>query len=79
TYAGLTQVNGGGMVIGDDGHADARLAGSVSVTAGATLAGRGSIGGLVVANGASVAPGNSIGTLSVTGNLTLAAGSVYEL
>jgi outer membrane autotransporter protein len=47
---------------------------TVTVNAGATLGGTGTIVGNVVNNG-TVAPGNSIGTLNITGNYTQAAGS----
>jgi len=42
---------------------------TVTVNAGATLGGTGTIVGNVVNNG-TVAPGNSIGTLNITGNYT---------
>jgi len=80
TYTGLTTVNAGRMVVGSSvGHANARVAGAVSVASGATLGGHGSIGGNVaIASGAHLAPGNSIGALSVGGDLSLANGSVLD-
>ncbi|YBV93884.1 autotransporter domain-containing protein (plasmid) [Phyllobacteriaceae bacterium JZ32] len=78
-YGGATLVSGGGLVIGDDDHSGASLAGSVDVLSGATLGGIGTVGGLTVADGGTVAPGNSIGTLSVAGDVVLEAGSTYRV
>ncbi|MDQ0513404.1 autotransporter domain-containing protein [Ancylobacter amanitiformis] len=62
--AGLLQVNGS-------------LGGPVSVLAGGTLGGSGTIGGLTVGSGGTVAPGTSPGTITVNGNVSFAAGSTY--
>ncbi|WP_181832519.1 autotransporter-associated beta strand repeat-containing protein [Bosea caraganae] len=54
------------------------LAGSaVTVQAGATLGGSGTVGATMILANGTIAPGNSIGTLTVNGNLVLAPGSTY--
>lgn len=80
TYTGLTTVDGGKLVLGDDSHATASLAGDVKVGAAGTLGGTGTIGGNTTIDG-TLAPGNSPGTLTVAGDLTLNSGStsVFEL
>jgi outer membrane autotransporter protein len=78
TYTGLTTVADGKLIVGDDSHADAMLAGAVNVNAGGTLGGIGTVGTTTIARGATVAPGNSIGTLRVEGDIAFAAGSVYQ-
>jgi uncharacterized protein with beta-barrel porin domain len=50
--------------------------GLVTVNAGGTLGGTGTINDVVV-NGGTLAPGNSIGTLNVAGSLTFTAASSY--
>jgi uncharacterized protein with beta-barrel porin domain len=50
--------------------------GLVTVNAGGTLGGTGTIDNVLV-NGGVLAPGNSIGTLNVTGSLTFSAASSY--
>ncbi|WP_213287192.1 autotransporter domain-containing protein [Bradyrhizobium sp. sGM-13] len=50
--------------------------GLVTVNAGGTLGGTGTIDNVVV-NGGALAPGNSIGTLNVAGSLTFSAASSY--
>ncbi|GLQ91489.1 autotransporter-associated beta strand repeat-containing protein [Dyella acidisoli] len=77
TFSGATSVNAGTLVVGDDSHADASLGGLVTVNAGATLQGIGTIGGLNLAG--TIAPGNSIGTLHVTGDVVFQKGSIYQL
>jgi outer membrane autotransporter protein len=71
TYSGPTTVVNGGLVV------DGSLASTVTVNAGATLSGIGTIGGLI-GNG-TVAPGNSIGTLNVAGNVAFGPGSIYQV
>ncbi len=53
TYSGATMVEAGTLAIGDVAHANAALAGSgnISVAAGATLGGYGSVSGAVTNNG----------------------------
>jgi fibronectin-binding autotransporter adhesin len=76
TYSGSTNVNAGTLLV--DGSLGAGL---VTVASGATLGGRGTIGGPVtIQNGGILAPGDSPGTLTL-GTLTLNSGSIsnYEL
>nr|WP_275944979.1 autotransporter domain-containing protein [Bradyrhizobium sp. dw_411] len=49
---------------------------TITVNAGATLGGNGTVGNTTI-NGGTLAPGNSIGTLTVQGNLLLTAASRY--
>jgi outer membrane autotransporter protein len=77
TYTGLTMITDGKLVVGDDGHATASLAGGVLVNDGGTLGGIGTVGSTTVASGGTIAPGNSIGTLTVKGDIAFDAGSAY--
>ncbi|WP_210168301.1 autotransporter domain-containing protein [Mesorhizobium sp. 1M-11] len=74
-FSGKTNVQGGTF------RANGILGGTMTVHAGGTLGGSGTVGTTTVAAGGHIAPGNSIGTLTVNGDLALAAGSVldYEL
>ncbi|MBZ9823215.1 autotransporter-associated beta strand repeat-containing protein [Mesorhizobium sp. CA4] len=79
SYAGPTIVTAGGLYV--DG--DSSLAtGLTSVGIGATLGGKGTIGGnVVVADGATLSPGSADGTpgtLAVAGDLTLSGGSILN-
>ncbi len=76
TYTGPTTVNAGTLLVnGSVGPASA-----VSVAAGTTLGGNGTIGGAVsVAVNGTISPGSSIGTLSVNGNLSSAGKLVMEV
>ena len=76
-FAGATTVSAGMLVVGDNSHAGATLAGAVTVNSGATLAGIGTIGALDLSG--TVAPGNITGTLSVTGNAVFRTGSSYQV
>ncbi|QCB56106.1 autotransporter outer membrane beta-barrel domain-containing protein [Sphingopyxis sp. PAMC25046] len=79
SYAGATFVNAGTLLVNGDQSA---ASGLMTVFAGATLGGTGTIGGNVaMLDGAILAPGESAGTLTVGGNLSLAGGSIlnYEL
>jgi outer membrane autotransporter protein len=76
SFSGTTEVTTGKLVVGDDTHATASLAGTVTVDSGATLGGTGSIGGLDLSG--TLTPGNSIGTLKVNGNATFRSGSSYQ-
>lgn len=67
TYAGLTTVNGGSLVIGDAAHPLASILGSVAVDTGGTLRGHGTVFGGVVNSGA-VNPGASVGILNIAGD-----------
>ena len=74
-YTGITTVAGGMLVV--DGSI---VRSSVSVKAGARLAGVGTVGPTTISDGAVVAPGNlSSGTLNVNGDLFFAQGSTYEV
>lgn len=77
TYSGATTIKAGGLVIGDASHADAHLAGAVSVENGAFIGGIGSVGALHAAAGSVIAPGNSIGTLRVADDLTFDKNATY--
>jgi fibronectin-binding autotransporter adhesin len=66
TYTGTTTVSAGTLLINGN---QTTATGAVSVAAGATLGGSGTIGGATVINGI-LAPGNSIGTLSINNNVT---------
>ena len=77
TLTGTTTVTGGGLVVGDDTHANASLAGNVVVNAGSSIGGIGSIGGLDLAG--MLSPGNSIGTLHVAGDASFEKGSTFQV
>jgi autotransporter-associated beta strand protein len=74
---GDVMVAGGTLVVGDDGHADASLAGTVTVNSGGALGGFGHVGGLDLFG--TLTPGNSIGTLTVNGNAVFEKGSSYRI
>lgn len=77
-YTGITQVNAGALYVNGDQSA---AKGDTTVASGATLGGRGTVGGDVkVADGATLSPGDrgAIGTLTINGNLFLSAGSALE-
>jgi outer membrane autotransporter protein len=78
TYSGPTTVHAGTLEVGDSSTPGAVLAGNVTVDAGGTLRGHGSIGGNVVNNG-TVWPGGSIGTLTIDGNYTQGAHGVLNI
>ena len=71
SFAGATNVNGGILSV------NGSLANStVTVNAGGTLGGNGTVGNTNI-NGGTLAPGNSIGLLTVQGNLVFTAASSY--
>jgi len=74
---GGTTVQAGTLVVGDDTHADAALGGTVTVAAGATLGGIGTLGALDLAG--TLAPGNSVGTLHVSGDATFRPGASLHI
>ena len=78
TYTGTTTVQAGTLEVGDSTTPSASLAGNVTVAAGGTLRGHGSIDGNVVNNG-TVWPGGSIGTLTINGNYTQGAQGVLNI
>ncbi|MDN3277420.1 autotransporter domain-containing protein [Frankia sp. RB7] len=51
--------------------------GNVSVAAGGTFGGVGTVGSSISVNGGTLAPGNPTGTLNASGNLTFTAASTY--
>jgi outer membrane autotransporter protein len=75
TYTGDTNVNEGVLRV------DGSLVSVVSVNAGGTLMGTGTIGGLEIGSGGIVAPGSSswIGTLRVAGDVSFDEGSIYRV
>ena len=66
-------VNGGTLAV----NGDISSASSVTVNAGGTLGGTGTVGNTTINTGGTLAPGNSVGTLTVSGSLTLAAAATY--
>lgn len=72
TYAGPVTVNGGTLSV----NGNLASASSLTVNAGGTLGGNGTVGSTVI-NGGTLAPGNSIGLLTVSGSLTFTAASTY--
>ncbi|MET3648993.1 autotransporter domain-containing protein [Phyllobacterium ifriqiyense] len=76
-YTGATAVNRGGLLVGDEDHSGARIAGQINVASGGTLGGAGSVGGVTVASGGTLAPGEGVGRLSISGDLELNHGSTY--
>ncbi|WP_234680559.1 autotransporter outer membrane beta-barrel domain-containing protein [Bradyrhizobium monzae] len=72
TFAGPLNVNGGILSV----NGDLTSASSLTVNAGGTLGGNGTVGTTLI-NGGTLAPGNSIGTFTVSGSLTLTAASTY--
>jgi fibronectin-binding autotransporter adhesin len=78
TYTGLTEVQQGTLVVGDDTHAGAAIAGDARVDGGATLRGHGRIGGNVVNDGI-VWPGDSLGVLTVGGSYTQHADGALQI
>jgi fibronectin-binding autotransporter adhesin len=79
TYAGLTNVQAGSLLVNGD---QTGATGLTSVSSGAALGGTGIIGsGVVVANGAAVNPGgtgDAAGTLTINGDLTIGSTSTLN-
>ncbi|CEJ10523.1 Extracellular serine protease precursor [bacterium YEK0313] len=75
SYTGTTTVDGGTLSVNGSIVASPL----VTVNAGGTLGGTGTVGETVIHAGGTLAPGNSIGTLTVQGGLTFAAGSTYAV
>jgi len=77
-YTGNTLVNGGTLRVNNTAGSGTG-AGDVQVASGATLAGTGSIAGLVsISDGAILAPGNSAGVLTIGDGLVLGDGSTMN-
>ncbi|MDG4879671.1 hypothetical protein P9273_31925, partial [Mesorhizobium sp. WSM4935] len=78
-YAGPTTISAGGLYVDGD---NSLATGPTSVEIGATLGGKGTIGGnVVVADGATLSPGSADGTpgtLAIAGDLTLSGGSILN-
>jgi autotransporter-associated beta strand protein len=72
TYSGATSVNAGTLFV------NGSIANSaVTVNAGATLAGIGTVGATTINSGGIFAPGTSPGTMTVQGNLAFQSGALY--
>ncbi|RVI65210.1 autotransporter outer membrane beta-barrel domain-containing protein [Sinorhizobium meliloti] len=78
-YAGSTTVSAGSLIVNGD---QAAATGATAIGSGATLGGRGIVGGdVTIADGASLSPGNldgTPGTLTIAGDLTLSGGSTLN-
>ena len=68
-FAGSTSIEAGSLAVGNASTPSATLGGNVTVQAGGTLLGSGTIEGDVINNGV-VHPGNPVGTLTIGGNFT---------
>jgi autotransporter-associated beta strand protein/T5SS/PEP-CTERM-associated repeat protein len=72
TYSGATTIDGGTLIV------NGSIANSpVTVNAGGTLAGTGTVGPTTINGGGTFAPGNSPGTMTVAGNLAFQSGALY--
>jgi autotransporter-associated beta strand protein len=72
TYSGATMINAGKLIV------NGSIASSpVTVNAGGTLAGTGTVGATTIMSGGALAPGNSPGTITVQGNLAFQSGALY--
>ncbi len=78
-YAGATTVSAGSLIVNGDQTA---ATGATAIGSGATLGGRGIVGGdVTIADGASLSPGNldgTPGTMTIAGDLTLSGGSTLN-
>lgn len=82
SYAGSGVISGAVLVQSGELHLIANEfanASSLSLDAGATLSGTGTVANLAVRNGGIVAPGNSPGTVAVNGTVEFKAGSIYRV
>jgi len=78
SYTGSSQVQAGSLYVDGDQTA---ATGATTVASGATLGGKGIMGGdVTVADGATLAPGSNgaIGTLTINGNLSLSSRSTLD-
>jgi autotransporter-associated beta strand protein len=74
SYAGPVNVNAGTLSV----NGDISSASAVTVNAGGTLGGNGTVGNTTI-NGGTLAPGNSIGLLTVNGHLIFTAASSFKV
>ena len=77
--AASTSVSGGVLEVGDADSSSASLSSPVTVTAGGTLMGHGSILGAVQNSTGTVRPGGSIGTLTVNGDYNQASSGILAI
>ncbi|MCQ4161575.1 autotransporter domain-containing protein, partial [Roseomonas sp. GC11] len=80
SFTGLTTVSAGTLVLGDAGHASARIGGSAGIVTGARLTGTGTVAGSLTNSGL-VVPGigGAVGTLTVGGNYVQSATGTLQL
>ena len=71
TYTGATTVDGGTIAV------DGSIMSPVTVNAGGTLGGTGSVGSTTINAGGVLSPGNSIGTITINGNLSFVGAGSY--
>jgi len=71
TYTGATSVDGGKLAV------NGSITSEVTVNAGGTLGGSGSVGATTINSGGALAPGNSIGTITINGSLTFVGAGNY--
>jgi outer membrane autotransporter protein len=82
TIRGLSAaINSGTLVVGDGTHPGAQFPGVVTIFAGATLGGQGTVGGVTAAPGGTIAPGvvSPFSTLNVTSNVQFDVGSFFKV
>jgi outer membrane autotransporter protein len=86
TLNGVNSVLGGTivsgtLVIGDASHPGAEAGGSMTIDAGATLGGQGTVGGIAAAPGGTVAPGivSPFSTLNDSGTVQFDVGSFFNV
>jgi len=78
-FAGATTINAGTLEVGDINNPGAALGGNVSIGAGGSLAGHGSVLGNIANTAGTVSPGGTIGTLTVGGNYTQGASGALSI
>lgn len=76
---GAAVVSGGALIVGGEAGSSASFSSPVTVAAGGTIGGHGTVGPLTVEDGAALAPGNSIGTLTTVGTLALSPSSTLRV
>jgi autotransporter-associated beta strand protein len=73
TYTGATTIQGGKLIVNGSPHASS----AVTIEAGGTLAGSGTVGALTVKSGGVISPGDGPGTLT-SGSQTWEPGGTYH-